>query len=240
MTEYLISDLHLYPQWVEHPGRELFHSFLEKLAEEEPGRLWILGDLFDYWFEYRTVMPSGFTSTLCLLQKLKGRGWKTVFIPGNHDWWCGRLLEEASGMEIVRKDCCRITIQGLKCLFSHGDGMGKGDTGYRLMKPLLRSSVSTFLFYCLHPDTAAFIAGLFSNTSKRILRKRVDTIPACLARWAQERKKEGIDLVVTGHTHCPAVTEMEGLIHASTGDWITHFTYLTISEGQIKLNEYKA
>ncbi len=140
MTDYFISDAHLYPSWKDHPGRASLHGFLAELAGKDPGGLWILGDLFDYWFEYRGHMPAGYTDTLRLLRDLEEKGWKTRFIPGNHDWWCGEHLRESSGMKIIRDTIHTETIQGHRCLMAHGDGLGRGDTGYRLIRPVLRAN----------------------------------------------------------------------------------------------------
>ena len=239
MTEFFISDVHLYPGEKEHPGREPLHDFLRELGRSEPGRLWILGDLFDYWFEYADLIPSGYSSTLCLLKSLSEGGWKTVFMPGNHDWWCGRNLSRASGMEIIRTSPHRETIQGRNILLAHGDGLGKGDTGYRLVKPILRSPMSIWLFSLINPAVATWLATRFSNTSRRILRKKIDSVPDSLASWVEEHEKNNIQAVITGHTHCPSLNNCGGVLHASLGDWISHFTYLTIQGGEIKLNEYR-
>lgn len=239
MTDFFISDVHLYPESINHPGREPLHRFLNKIAEEEPGRLWILGDLFDYWFEYRNLIPSGYTGTICLLRNLMEKGWDTCFLPGNHDWWCGDGLHLASGMKIVKTSPLIETIQGINCLLAHGDGLGTGDKGYRLIKPLLRSPAAVRVFSVIHPTAATWLATRFSTTSKRILRKKIDTVPGYLLEWVEQRKNTGIDLVITGHTHCPSVTDLGGVTHASLGDWISHFTYLTIQGGEIRLNEFK-
>lgn len=239
MKDYFVSDIHLYPQGKSHPGRKPFHDFLAWLLQEKPGRLWILGDLFDYWFEYMNVMPSGYTETLCSLRSLRNADWELFFIPGNHDWWCGGNLETASGMKILKTSVHRETIQGKQCILAHGDGLGKGDTGYRLMKPVIRSSLCTWLFSTLHPTPASKLARAFSNTSRRILHRQIDTIPNYLTEWVQQQQKKGVQLVITGHTHCPSLTRANGITHASLGDWISHFTYLTICEEEIKLNEYR-
>lgn len=239
MTDYFISDAHLYPEGKQHPGTLPLQSFLKGLSNEEPGRLWILGDLFDYWFEYRGLIPSGYSGTLCTIRGLISAGWKVAFIPGNHDWWCGKGLQEATGMSIMKESVVQVDIQGLKCLLSHGDGLGKGDTGYRLMKPVLRSRVSETLFSTVHPVLATGFARMFSGTSRRILRKQVDTVPEYLSAWVREQGLNGFDLAVTGHTHCPAVRKLGDIIHVSLGDWISHFTYLVIRGGEISLDEFR-
>lgn len=239
MNHYFISDIHLYPSEKHHPGREPLKKFLRELAENAPGKLWILGDLFDYWFEYRTVIPAGFSDLLSLLKNLSVKGWKVSFLPGNHDWWCGKQLASETGMRIIFNTTHCEMIDGRKTIMAHGDGLGAGDNGYRMMKPVIRSTPARFLFSILHPTLAAGFAGIFSNTSKRILRKQLDSIPEYLTRWVVSQSEKGADLVITGHTHCPLVVKHENLIHASLGDWISHFTYLKVGGGEINLHEYQ-
>jgi UDP-2,3-diacylglucosamine hydrolase len=239
VSDCFVSDIHLYPFHRPHPGREPFHRFLSHLAETEPGGLWILGDLFDYWFEYRTVFPAGFSRTLTLIRDLSDKGWRCTFIPGNHDWWCGSHLERETGMRIIRTQVHREVIQGIRTVLAHGDGLGNGDLGYRLVRPVLRSSVSRFLFSLIHPSPAAAFAEAFSHTSRRILRKQIDTVPPYLSHWALGQQSSGADLVVTGHTHCPSLLEHSGFTHASLGDWINHFTYLHIKGGEVELREFR-
>lgn len=239
MIHYFVSDIHLYPKNKFHPGRTIFLDFLQNLSQKKPARLYILGDLFDFWFEYKTVIPSGYSEVLYRLKNLVEKGWVILFMPGNHDYWCGKRFEKETGIVIVKEPTYIKSIEGKKILLSHGDGLGKGDFGYKLMKPVLRSKVATFLFSLLHPTLATNFAKVFSNTSKRILRKQVDSIPDYLTEWVKSQSENKIDIVITGHTHCPVINKHENLIHASLGDWISHFTYLTIQEGEIKLNEYK-
>ena len=239
MNHYFISDVHLYPSGKHHPGREPLKNFLRELAENEPGKLWILGDLFDYWFEYHSVIPAGFSDILSLLKYLSVSGWLVSFLPGNHDWWCGDRLVAETGMQLILKTTHCEVIDGRKTVMAHGDGLGTGDTGYRMIKPVLRSMTAKLLFSVLHPTLATGFANIFSNTSKRILRKQVDSIPEYLTRWVVNQADNGTELVITGHTHCPSVVKHGNLIHASLGDWISHFTYLRVGGGEINLHEYQ-
>ncbi len=239
MNHYFISDTHLYPIGKTHPGRQPLKNFLKELSCLEPGKLWILGDLFDYWFEYKTVIPSGFSDILSLLKNLSENKWQVFFLPGNHDWWCGHNLEAETGMKIIYQRTYCEEINGKKTILAHGDGLGSGDKSYKLMRPFIRSAPVTFLFSMVHPTIATALAKLFSHTSKRVLRKQVDYIPDYLTEWVLNQADKGIELVVTGHTHCPSITNHENIIHVSLGDWINHFTYLKVSEGEIKLYEYQ-
>ncbi len=238
MNLYVLSDAHLYPEPEEHPGRERLLRFLAMLGEREPGNLWITGDLFDYWFEYRSVVPSGFDRTTGALRLLGEKGWTLDFLPGNHDWWVGRHFVRSTGMSVHRERWVEIRAHGLVITMAHGDGLGPGDTGYRLIRPVLRSKICTGLFGLLHPTMGTFMARMFSGTSRRILRQEASEMPEGLLQWADRRLDEGSDLVMTGHTHLVSLTDRRGGRHLSLGDWITRFTYSVVSAEGVELLEF--
>jgi UDP-2,3-diacylglucosamine hydrolase len=238
MDLYLVSDVHLYPEPEEHPGREMFLRFLSMLGDRSPGSLWIAGDLFDYWFEYRSVIPSGFERTLAALRRLSGSGWQLDFLPGNHDWWTGRHFVESTGATVHRDRWVELQAHGMNMTIAHGDGLGPGDTGYRLLRPVLRSKVSTGLFSLLHPTLGTAFARLFSGTSRRILRQQACETPSGLLQWVDERLEQGADLVATGHTHLASLDERAGGIHLSLGDWISRFTYSVVSGEGVELLQF--
>ncbi len=232
MDRFFLSDVHLYPEPEFHPGRERFISFLGYLHDSfNPGELWILGDLFDFWFEYRSVIPSGYERCISSIRILTDRGWVIHFIPGNHDFWIGRHFIEATGAIIHSNDYLIMELDGKKVLLSHGDGLGSGDIGYKLMKPVLRSAISRFLFSLLHPDLGTFFARHFSDTSKRILRRDLDRVPPGMQNWVNGKFDEGVDIIITGHTHLDTVIRRNGSIYVSLGDWLTRFTYFHIKDG---------
>lgn len=232
MDRFFLSDVHLFPEREPHPGRNRFISFLNYLHDSnDPGELWILGDLFDFWFEYRSVVPSGYERCLSSLRGLSDKGWKVYFLPGNHDFWVGSHFGEATGAVIYLDDYLTLEMNGKRILLAHGDGLGSGDIGYRLLKPVLRSVVSRFLFSLLHPDLGTFIARHFSDTSKRILRRDLDSIPSGLKDWVSGKFDEGIDIIITGHTHLDTVNRSKKGIYVSLGDWLTRFTYCRMRNG---------
>lgn len=232
MDRYFLSDVHLFPDRESHPGRDRFISFLNYLHDsQDSGEFWILGDLFDFWFEYQSVVPSGYERCLSALRSLSDKGWKVHFLPGNHDFWVGKHFEEATGATIHLEDYLTLEMNGKLVLLAHGDGLGSGDVGYRLLKPVLRSVISRFLFRLLHPDVGTFLARRFSDTSKRILRRDLDCIPSGLQDWINNKFDEGIDIIITGHTHLDTVKRSKKGIYVSLGDWLTRFTYCRMRNG---------
>lgn len=229
MDYFFLSDVHMFPEPEEHPGRSRFIGFLDSLLlDYNPGQLWILGDLFDFWFEYRSVTPSGYDGTCSAIRRLSDSGWDVHFMPGNHDFWVAEHFSRATGASIHKTDYMVKNINGRNVLLAHGDGLGPGDMGYKIMKPILRSGLSKFLFSIIHPDIATYLARLFSDTSKRILRRDLDSIPPGIAKWVQDRFEENIDIVITGHTHLDSILHMKNGIYVSLGDWLTRFTYCKI------------
>ncbi len=229
MDYFFLSDVHMFPEPEEHPGRDKFINFLSSLLlNHDPGQLWILGDLFDFWFEYRSVIPSGYDRILSAIRRLSDSGWDVNFAPGNHDFWVSEHFSRATGASIHYGDYLERNINGRNVLLAHGDGLGPGDTGYKIMKPVLRSGLSKFLFSLIHPDIATYFARIFSDTSKRILHRDLDSIPPGIEKWVQDRFEEDIDIVITGHTHLDSIIHMKNGIYVSLGDWLTRFTYCII------------
>ncbi len=225
----LISDIHLYPENEVHPGRENFYVFLQHLIDQTvPGDLWILGDLFDFWFEYPKFIPDDYPELFALFQKLNSTGWIVNVLRGNHDFGMNGKFEEVTGAKILTGRTVEIDHNGTRILLTHGDGQGSGDIGYKLIRPILRSSVSAFLFRLLPRKFAFTFARSFSDTSKRILREECDLIPNGLGKWAAKQLAGSIDIVVTGHTHVACLEESENGIFVSLGDWLTKWTYCII------------
>ena len=229
---YLASDAHL---GAAPPAMEqAFHRWLEH-AGERAGLIFLNGDLFDFWFEWGTVVPCGHTRLLGTLAKIVDAGVPIHMMGGNHDWWGGRHLTEEIGL-VFHKDEIRIRLAGHRCLIAHGDGLGGGDLGYRLLKHLLRSRLTERAFRWIHPDIATTIARRVSRTESD--RKGAEDAKtqraAVLERWARERllAEADLDLVVLGHCHVPTRAEVSpGRYYLNAGDWLTHGTYIVLEDG---------
>jgi UDP-2,3-diacylglucosamine hydrolase len=231
----MIADAHLFPEPEAHPGRDRLLGFLRDLTGQEPGHLWILGDLFEFWFEYRSVVPDGYHRVLAALRAVTDSGWDLTFLPGNHDTWVGKHFQRITGADINHQKYVQMRMNDLDVVLSHGDALGRGDLGYKLLlRPILRSPVSKALFYLLHPDLSAPLARSFSGTSRRFLRKDCEKLPSGLAQWAESMLSQA-DLVVTAHTHVPMIRRLPGGCHLSLGDWLKSFSYATLSANELKL-----
>lgn len=230
---YVVSDIHLgaVPEGTE----PAFRRFLRHV-QTEASELLINGDLFDFWFEYRSVIHSRHYRVLAALADVVEAGVRVRFVGGNHDAWGGSFLREEVGIELL-PDRAELELGGRRALVVHGDGVGSGDHGYKLLKKVIRSPVATRAFRLLHPDLGSRLAGVASTTEeKHGNAEGVNPMRAAiLEQWATEeiRRRTELELVLAGHVHTPIVKECApGRFYVNTGDWINHFTYLVLAAGQ--------
>jgi len=230
---YVASDVHLGA--IPDESEAEFLAWLEEVAAVAP-RIVLNGDLFDYWFEYGRVIPRGYTRALGLLAEIVDSGVRVDLTGGNHDWWGGSYLEEEVGLHFHREPV-RMELAGHRTLLAHGDGLGPGDLGYKLLKSVLRSLPFRWAFRWIHPDVGGWIAGRASVTHRRVQppseldRERSDV----LADWALSRleRERSLDLVLLGHTHVPRIDEAaSGGWYVNSGDWVWHRSYVVLREGR--------
>lgn len=228
---YLTSDVHLGAV-----SRERERAFLRWLehAGERAERIVLNGDLFDFWFEYGSVIPRGHTRVLGALAELVDGGLPVVFMGGNHDWWGGSFLEQEIGITLLR-DPIVTTLAGRRTFLAHGDGLGAGDLGYRMLRPVLRGRLTRFAFRWLHPDLGARVARGVSQTHEPGTTQAEKDRSAALEAWgmAKLESEPSLDLVVLGHTHVPLLREVgKDRWYVNAGDWVNHQSYLVLEEGR--------
>lgn len=227
---YLTSDVHLGA--VPEATVRAFHRWLDHVGQEA-GRLVINGDLFDFWFEYRTGVTRGHEKTLARLKALIDAGLQVDLFGGNHDWWVGRYLTEEIGLD-YHPDPRFMDLAGLRTLVAHGDGLGTGDWGYKALRGVIRSWPAVAAFRLLTPELGERFGNVVSRTEDRGKAhrgpnpKRVEG----LRTWAAQRMEgdPALRLVVIGHTHAPSLEELHpGRWLLNAGDWVYNRTYATIS-----------
>ncbi|UCC73945.1 MAG: UDP-2,3-diacylglucosamine diphosphatase [Gemmatimonadota bacterium] len=235
----IISDLHLGAL----PG--VVHEEFRRFARSWQGRADILlinGDLFDFWCEYRTVFPTVHFHTLRLLADLRESGVRIILVGGNHDAWGGAFLANVIGIELADGPI-ELELAGRRGLVAHGDGVGPGDWGYKMLKFVLRSRPVCAAMRWVHPDIACRIARGVSQTEKRTQRsfakaeERAQILEDYAVRLLKER--EDLDLVVFGHCHVPQVKTVGSHgFYINSGDWVTHRTYTVVTEDSIEQREW--
>ena len=234
--DYIVSDTHLGA--VPATTERAFIDFLRTIAPSARSLL-INGDLFDFWFEWGDVIPARHYRVLAAIADLVDAGIPVTMIGGNHDAWGGRFLRESVGMAL-HDGVLRAQYAGRPALIAHGDGLGKGDVKYRVLKKVLRSKPAVWGFRALHPELGMRLAGGVSQTDeKRHFDHSSETRAAFLEQWAREQfaADPALSWVICGHSHVPALIEINaGRFYINSGDWVKHRSYVTIDEaGQPKL-----
>ena len=234
----IVSDVHLDVSAAGEERMRTFVAFLRRLDAKMVSHLILLGDLFDFWFEYRHVVFSGYFDVLRALADLGDQGVQFHFVCGNHDFWGGRFLREALGFE-VHDGPFMLRLGDQRVLFAHGDGINTDDRGYRLYKWIARARPVVALFRLLHPDWAMAIAQKVSHGSRRL--RGVDDASkgpeaAALERFARETLGRGeADVVVCGHSHAPVMLKLppgEGSgIYINAGGWGNPRTFVEWENG---------
>lgn len=239
-TVVFLSDAHLGAEsHAREASREArLHSFLDAL----PGRasqLVIVGDLFDFWFEYRTAIPRRLFPTLAVLQRLRRAGIDIQYLNGNHDFWLGSFLRESLGIRTTDQPVV-VEAQGRRLWVHHGDGLVGGDLGYRVLRRVIRSPFSIGLYQLLHPDLGIPFAHAVSGWS-RASRGHPPLQPERLWREiAEPRFAEGFDGVLVGHFHHAYERREHGREFFVLGDWIERFTYAELADGRVTLHTWPA
>jgi UDP-2,3-diacylglucosamine hydrolase len=232
---YFISDVHL---GLGSPGAERekqrrLIGFLD-YASRDATHLFILGDLFDAWIEYRTVIPRGFHRVLAKLHDLSDGGIDIHFLVGNHDFWVRDYFEAEMGIK-THTEAFEVELDGKRIYMHHGDGLDPRDRGYALLKKVLRNRFSIWLFSWLHPDVGVALARSSSKKSRDYTTTKDYGEEDGMRREAARQIGRGCDLAVMGHRHIPRAEAIGGGTYANLGDWISHNTYGRLADGAFTL-----
>jgi UDP-2,3-diacylglucosamine hydrolase len=239
MALYIFSDAHLGagPEEKEKVKNDRIVRLLE-MVKTDGDRLVILGDLFDFWFEYGCAIPKDNHDILVHLRLLTMNGMPIDYISGNHDFWMGDFFESQMKITVYR-DSYDLTYQGMKLHLIHGDGLAPADRGYRLLKKVLRNRLCIWLYKLLPPDWAIGLAKSVSGSSREYTARRDHDFAVDYERYAHKKLTEGYDLVAIGHLHLPVYREFSEGTYVNTGDFINHFSYLRIANGKAELRYLK-
>jgi UDP-2,3-diacylglucosamine hydrolase len=240
MSVLFISDIHLGESFPEREKikKQKLHSFLE-MASEKADQLFVVGDLFDFWFEYKHAVPKGHLNIILKLAQLKQEGIELSYITGNHDFWLGDFLSDEVGFNIYR-DQVDIELEGKRVHIIHGDGLAKNDRAYRIMKKIFRNRFNIFLYRLLPPDIGIPFAKFISGKSRGHTQKRPkESFLHEYRKYARLKLEDGFDAVIMAHTHVPEEISFEKGIYLNTGDWVENFTYVEYSEGRFELKKWQ-
>jgi UDP-2,3-diacylglucosamine hydrolase len=235
---FFASDLHLgAPDPESSLVREKhFVKWLDYIAPQA-AELYLLGDVFDFWFEYNRAIPKGYVRIFGKLAELHDRGVKIHYFTGNHDLWLRDYFTKEFGA-ILYSEPVTVNFGGKNYHLAHGDGLGPGDKGYKVLKRVFRNPLAKWSFHRLHPNFGIRLAHYFSRRSRKTSgeRNKVDHgEKEYLIIYSREylKQKPEIDYFVFGHRHFPRVLELEnGKTFINLGDWISHFTFLEVANGK--------
>ena len=247
--KYFASDFHLgIPDYASSLIREKkIVSWLEMISKDA-SEIFLMGDVFDFWFEYKTVIPKGYVRLLGKIAELTDKGIKVHLFRGNHDVWAFDYLKNEAGVDLHRKPAF-MEFDGKKVFLAHGDGLGPGDNGYKFLKKVFEFGPNQFLFKWLHPDIGARMGLYFSKKSRlanlsKEGKKESKAIPddEMLIQYARRKIKEHpeLDYLIFGHRHIPMQIKISEKAEAVIlGDWISHFSYGVFENGKITLKYFK-
>lgn len=241
---YFLSDFHLgVPDHATSLVREKrIVSFLESI-KKETAVLFIVGDLFDFWFEYKTVVPKGYVRILGKLAEIRDAGIEIHFFVGNHDMWMSGYFEQELGIPVYYAPKT-FEFNGKKFLVGHGDGLGPGDYGYKFLKKIFRNPLCKFLFGLIPPFLGIGLAGIMSKSSRSVTGDSDATFLGADKEWliiycTEQLKSEHHDYFIFGHRHLPILFQLnEKSTYINLGDWIRYFTYAEFHGDTISLKTY--
>lgn len=238
-TVYMASDFHLGSPDPESSKQreEKIIAWMEQIGEDAT-HLFLLGDIFDFWFEYKDVVPRGYFNFFAQLDKLRRKGVEVYYFTGNHDMWVKDYFANELGVKIFHEQH-PFLIDGKKCLIGHGDGLGPKDQGYKFIKKIFAFRPNIKLYGALHPRVAFALARFFSKKSRSMTsaaeRKYMGDEKEMLTQYALSvLQNEHIDYFIYGHRHLPIDKQLtENSRYVNTGDWLMHDTYVRMKEGEL-------
>jgi len=242
---YFASDQHLGAPTPEasFPREQKFVQWLNEV-KEDAAAIFLLGDLFDFWFEYKTVVPKGFVRVLGKLAEIKDSGIPIYFFVGNHDLWMKDYFEKELNIPVYHKPEV-FTFNNTSFFIGHGDGLGPGDKGYKRMKKVFTFPLFQWLFKWLHPDVGMRLGQYMSVKNKLISgdedAKFLGEENEWLALYCKRKlETQHYDYFVFGHRHLPINMDLqENSKYINLGDWISYFTYGVFDGKDLQLKTYK-
>ena len=240
---YFASDNHLgAPNLEESLVREKkFVSWLDTIKKDAEA-VFLVGDIFDFWFEYNEVVPKGFTRTLGKLAEISDAGVPIHYFAGNHDMWLVDYFQKELNLTVHNKPKI-FTVNDKKFFVGHGDGLGPGDKSFKIMKKIFKNPFFNWCFRCVHPDLGIKLGKYLSNKNR--LKSSLEDLNfngnenECLTKYCKEKlKNEHYDYFIFGHRHIPLEIELRpNSTYINLGDWITHFSYAVFDGRQVLLDK---
>jgi UDP-2,3-diacylglucosamine hydrolase len=210
----------------------------------EAGHIFLMGDIFDFWFEYKHAIPKGFIRLQGKLAELRDAGIPISFFTGNHDMWMFDYFPKELGIKIYRNPIM-LSIGNQKLMIGHGDGLGPGDATYKILKKFFNSKLCQWLFARIHPNLGIAIARFWSRRSRISNLKREEKFQGeenefLLTYCREMEKKEHCDFYIFGHRHLPLDLKVgENSNYINLGEWVHFNTYAVYDGNHVALKTFE-
>ena len=243
---YFASDFHLGVD-ARLSSREREQQIVRWLdtIKDDAAEIYLVGDVFEFWFEYKTVVPKGFTRLLGKLASLRDAGIPIYFFTGNHDMWMFRYFEEELDIPTYRKPIVR-ELKGKTFLIGHGDGLGPGDQGYKFIKKVFANPICQWLFERLHPNFGIWLANYWSGKSRRVKKVKKARFRGEDREWLvayANRKLESqpIDYFIFGHRHLPIDYTLKNgkSRYINLGEWMNFNSYAVFDGENLEIEFFE-
>ena len=243
---YFASDFHLgVPDYKTSREREdRIVRWLDMIAIDAE-EIYLVGDIFDFWFEYKRAVPKGYVRLLGKLAFLSDQGIKITLFTGNHDMWIFDYLPQEIGAEIHRKPIER-TYNNKHFVIGHGDALGPGDKGYKFIKKVFASKISQWLFARFHPNFGIWLANFFSRSSRKHTGDSDEKFLGEENEWLviysnEVIEKKDIDYFVFGHRHLPMEITLSNKKskYINLGEWIKYDSYAVFDGENLELKYFE-
>ena len=236
INAYFISDLHLdtNPGPEEIDQQNKFINFIDSIRDNLT-HLYIVGDLFDFWYEYKYTIPKMYFQFLHLFKGLTDQGIEMHYLAGNHDFALGTFFDKELNIK-THLNTYIFELADKKFYLFHGDGVAKKDVGYRFLKRILRNKTNQKMFRWLHPDWGIPFAKFVSGSSRKYTNQlNLERDESDYIEFAEQKFSEGYDYVMMGHRHNPLKHDKDGHTYINLGDWITLFSYAVFDGNKLDL-----
>jgi UDP-2,3-diacylglucosamine hydrolase len=213
--------------------------------QDEASEIYLVGDIFDYWFEYKNVVPKGYTRLFGKIASLVDKGIILHYFTGNHDMWMFRYMTEEFGIKIHRSPVY-ITSGGKNFIIGHGDGLGPGDHGYKMIKKIFNNPLCQWAYRQVHPDIGLRLMRYFSATSRAYTKISTDGLQPekeWLILYAEDMiKRSDVDYFIFGHRHLPIdyILSNRKSRYINLGDWLYYYSYAVFDGIELSLRHYES
>jgi UDP-2,3-diacylglucosamine hydrolase len=244
---YFASDFHLgAPNQQKSLERERSLLLWLQQIEDSAHSIFLLGDVFDFWFEYKSVVPKGYVRLLGKLAEMSDNGIQIHFFKGNHDMWLFDYFQNEIGVQIHSNEY-QFEFEGKRFFLHHGDGLGPGDYKYKFLKLFFRSTICQWLFARLHPNFGIGLASLLSRRSRAKGGKKDFIYRGAENEWLyqyvkaleEDQQQQHHDYYLFGHRHLPLELSVGTAKYINTGDWLKYNTFAVFDAKELRLMQWE-